>query len=125
MPQKLNIDVRLPLTVGDLLAMALNRRPLFLGVESDNSQNDGANAGAGLRAVDMLEKPIEKISGGELQRVLLGLAIQLKPELLLLDEPSAGIDFQTQKKFYELLAELNRTTGVTIILVSHESDGRV
>src|SRR5262249_11538121 len=59
-------------------------------------------------------------SGGELQRVLLALALQPSPELLLLDEPAAGIDFQHGTKFYELIAELNRKTKVTILLVSHE-----
>src|SRR5207245_7303403 len=43
-----------------------------------------------------------------------------QPELLLLDEPAAGIDFHHEKPFYELIAELNRKTGVTVVLVSHE-----
>ena len=48
----------------------------------------------------MLDQPVERLSGGELQRVLMALALQPKPELLLLDEPAAGIDFQDQEKFY-------------------------
>jgi zinc transport system ATP-binding protein len=68
----------------------------------------------------LLSRPVEKLSGGELQRVLLGLALQPQPELLLLDEPAAGVDFQLQDDFYKLLADLNRATGVTILLVSHE-----
>jgi ABC-type Mn2+/Zn2+ transport system ATPase subunit len=64
--------------------------------------------------------PVEKISGGELQRVLLALATHPNPELLLLDEPAAGIDFQSAEKFYEVIARLNQETGVTIVLVSHE-----
>jgi zinc transport system ATP-binding protein len=52
--------------------------------------------------------------------VLLALALQPEPELLLLDEPAAGIDFKDQEKFYDLLARLNRETGVTILLVSHD-----
>jgi ABC-type Mn2+/Zn2+ transport system ATPase subunit len=52
--------------------------------------------------------------------VLLALALEPRPELLLLDEPAAGIDFQDQEKFYDLLARLNADTGVTILLVSHE-----
>jgi zinc transport system ATP-binding protein len=119
-PQKLNIDVRLPLTVRDLLAMALNQRPLFLGIGRKTRKTMEEVLARVYAPVHLLDKPVEKISGGELQRVLLGLALQLQPELLLLDEPAAGIDFQTQKKFYELLAELNRSTGVTILLVSHE-----
>lgn len=119
-PQKLNIDVRLPLTVRDLLALALQRRPLFLGV----SRKTRSIIESLLRRVNaeptLLEKPVERISGGELQRVLLGLALYPNPELLLLDEPAAGVDFKTDHKFYELLSQLNRETGVTVLLVSHE-----
>ncbi len=116
-PQKLHIDARLPLTVADLLALALQRRPLFLGIRgrtrrvvSEMLRMVGASEG-------LLDKFVEKISGGELQRVLLALALQPSPELLLLDEPARGIDFASQTRFYELIAELNRKTGVTVLLV--------
>jgi zinc transport system ATP-binding protein len=69
----------------------------------------------------ILDRPVEKLSGGELQRVLLALALDPKPELLLLDEPAAGIDFKDQERFYDLLARLNADTGVTILLVSHDT----
>lgn len=119
-PQKLNIDVRLPLTVRDLLALALQRRPLFLGIGRKARLDMEAVLKRVWAPIDLLEKPVEKISGGELQRVLLGLALHPDPELLLLDEPSAGVDFKTDRKFYELLGDLNRATGVTVLLVSHE-----
>jgi ABC-type Mn2+/Zn2+ transport system ATPase subunit len=67
-----------------------------------------------------MDRPVAKLSGGELQRVLLALALRPDPELLLLDEPAAGVDFQDGGKFYDLLARLNRETGVTIVLVSHD-----
>ena len=68
----------------------------------------------------MFDRPVDKISGGELQRVLLALALEPNPELLLLDEPAAGIDFQDQEKFYELIARLNQERSITILLVSHD-----
>jgi zinc transport system ATP-binding protein len=119
-PQKLNIDAKLPLTVRDLLALALQRRPLFLGI----SRKTAAQIDMILERVKaphhLLEKPVDKISGGELQRVLLGLAIHPEPELLLLDEPAAGIDFQALEAFYHTIERLNRESGVTILLVSHD-----
>jgi zinc transport system ATP-binding protein len=51
---------------------------------------------------------------------LLALALEPQPELLLLDEPVAGIDFKDQQKFYDIIADLNRRKGVTVLLVSHE-----
>lgn len=118
-PQKLRIEANLPLTVYDLFGMALSRRPLFLGVsravrERMHKMLDRVGA------LRLLHQPVEKISGGELQRVLLALALNPHPELLLLDEPAAGIDFKDQQAFYELIGDLNRETGVTILLVSHE-----
>jgi zinc transport system ATP-binding protein len=68
----------------------------------------------------LLDSPVDAISGGELQRVLLGLALQPEPELLLLDEPAAGIDFQDQEKFYDLIGRVNREQKTTILLVSHD-----
>ncbi len=119
-PQKLRIEANLPLTVEDLFALSLQRRPLFLGLSRTVRQRTvqllervGAQA--------LLHSPVEKLSGGELQRVLLALALQPEPELLLLDEPAAGIDFKEEEKFYDLIAGLNRRTGVTVLLVSHDT----
>lgn len=118
-PQRLTLDARLPLTVGDFLALTLSRRPLFFGV----SQKVRAKSLAILERVgvpECLDIPLEGLSGGQLQRTLLALALEPQPELLLLDEPATGIDFKDQKKFYELISTLNRETGVTVLLVSHD-----
>lgn len=118
-PQKLTLDARLPLTVKDLLALALSRRPLFLGVsKATTARIVGLLERVGM--VEHIDRPVEGLSGGQLQRVLLALALDPKPELLLLDEPAAGIDFKDQQKFYDLIADLNRYAGVTVLLVSHE-----
>jgi zinc transport system ATP-binding protein len=119
-PQKLHIEANLPLTVRDFLAMALQRRPLFLGLSARTKAllpEMLAQVGA---PQALLDRPVEKISGGELQRVLLALALQPSPELLLLDEPAAGVDFKEQEPFYNLIARLNRERGITILLVSHD-----
>ena len=68
----------------------------------------------------LLHRPVNHISGGELQRVLLALALDPQPELLLLDEPAAGVDFSDQENFYGLLSHLNRDSGLTRLLVSHD-----
>ena len=118
-PQRLTLDARLPLTVGDFLALTLSRRPLFFGI----SKKVAARSRAMLERVgvsECLDVPVEGLSGGQLQRVLLALALEPQPELLLLDEPGAGIDFKDQKKFYELISSINRETGVTVLLVSHD-----
>ncbi len=118
-PQKLTLDARLPLTVRDFLALALSRRPLFLGISrKTNAQIERLLGRVGMST--NIDTPVEGLSGGQLQRVLLALALEPQPELLLLDEPAAGIDFRDQQKFYDLIADLNRGSGVTVLLVSHE-----
>jgi zinc transport system ATP-binding protein len=118
-PQRLTIDPRLPITVRDLMGLALKRAPLFLGL--GRRLNDRLRTMLEpLGVADLLDVPVDGLSGGQLQRVLLALALEPKPELLLLDEPAAGIDFKDQQSFYDLIAGLNRQTGVTILLVSHD-----
>ncbi len=119
-PQKLTIESSMPLTVRDLLGIAMQRRPIFFGFSHSNRDRMAGMlhaVGADLR---LLDKPMEKISGGERQRVLLALALQPEPELLLLDEPAAGIDVSGQEQFYDLISRLNREKGTTILLVSHD-----
>jgi zinc transport system ATP-binding protein len=118
-PQKLSIDAKLPLTVRDLFSLALSKRPLCFGVPRWVTQR----ASVLLERVGMpgiLDHPVDGLSGGQLQRVLLALALQPSPELLLLDEPASGIDFKDQKKFYELISQINDETGITVLLVSHD-----
>lgn len=119
-PQKLRIESNMPITVRDLLGIAMQRRPIFFGFGA----NVKTQMTAMLREVgaheSLLEKPLEKISGGEQQRVLLALAMQPEPELLLLDEPAAGVDVAGQEQFYDLICRLNRERGTTIVLVSHD-----
>jgi zinc transport system ATP-binding protein len=119
-PQRLRIEANLPLTVYDLFGMALQRRPLFLGATCKVRERM-THLLQRVNALNLLHKPVEKLSGGELQRVLLALAMEPHPELLLLDEPAAGIDFKEGEKFYDLIANLNRETGATILLVSHDT----
>lgn len=118
-PQRLAVDPRLPLTVRDLFGLAMKRGPIFFGLgkaltEKIRGQLDQVGV------ADLIDVPVEGLSGGQLQRVLLAMALEPRPELLLLDEPTSGIDFKTQQAFYELIADLNRRTGVTVLLVSHD-----
>lgn len=118
-PQKLRIEGNLPLTVLDLFGLCLRRRPLFLGL----SRSFHHRVHELLRAVGvehLRDRQVDRLSGGELQRVLLALALEPRPELLLLDEPAAGIDFQMQQSFYHLIGELNVKLEMTVLLVSHD-----
>lgn len=118
-PQRLQFDVHQPLTVRELLALGLSRKPIFLGV-SKALRARIHNLLKRVWADKLIDVPVGGLSGGQLQRVLLALALEPPPELLLLDEPAQGIDFHSQNDFYDLISHVNRETGITIILVSHD-----
>ncbi len=121
-PQKLRIEANLPVTVRDMLALTLQQRPLFFGISRSTEGKMLSLLHEVFSPVpeDILNRHVDRLSGGELQRVLMGLAMYPDPELLLLDEPAAGVDFKDQESFYELIKKLNAKKGVTVILVSHE-----
>ncbi len=119
-PQKLRLEANLPLTVRDLLAVSLQRRPLFLGVTARLKKELAGMLDQVGAPAELLDRPMDKLSGGEQQRVLMSLALHPNPELLLLDEPAAGIDFKDKESFYHLIARINKERSVTILLVSHD-----
>lgn len=74
-----------------------------------------------LGILELEHKLIGELSGGQLQRVLLARAIVNDPELLVLDEPTAALDPETRGRFYAMIADINRSRGVTVLLVTHDS----
>ncbi len=118
-PQSLSFDRGLPLTVLEFMVMGIQRIPLWLWIKSDNKDT----AYALLKSVgadSLAKRRLGALSGGEIQRVLLALALQQKPELLVLDEPAAGVDLSGEKMFCELLEELRISQKFSQIMVSHD-----
>ena len=120
-PQQLEFDRSTPVTVMDFMAGALSRRPVFLGV----------SARTRARVMDALERThcaalagraLGALSGGELQRVLLALALTPQPDLLILDEPVSGVDSNGLEEFYQTVDELKHSNHMAILLVSHDLD---
>lgn len=107
-PQKFNQDVNFPAKVSEILNLeccACGNRTKIL---------------KGLGISDLMEKQFKDLSGGQQQRVLIALSMLSSPELLILDEPTVGVDEKSLKEFYELLKYLNETRGMTILFVTHD-----
>jgi len=118
-PQQLEFDPGSPLCVLDLFAAARRRRPVWLGA-GKRMQKHAAHQLARVQADHLLSRRLGDLSGGELQRVLLALALDPMPDLLLLDEPVSGVDQRGLELFYDLVSDLRLQNDLSIILVSHD-----
>ncbi|MDD5678033.1 MAG: metal ABC transporter ATP-binding protein [Kiritimatiellae bacterium] len=118
-PQKLDIDPLAPVTVLDLFAGALARRPIWLG-HSAAIRMKASDMLSVVNAHALLDQRLGQLSCGQLQRVLLALALIPVPDLLLLDEPVSGVDPAGIDLFYRMVSELRRTFDLSILLVSHD-----
>jgi zinc transport system ATP-binding protein len=120
-PQTFTVDSTLPVTVADFLALTRQRRPVCLGIaRATRRAIGGLLARAGISALE--DRPLAALSGGELRRVLLVHALDPEPELLLLDEPAAGLDESAARALEETLVSLRRAARTTILMVSHDFD---
>ncbi|MCP5140913.1 MAG: zinc ABC transporter ATP-binding protein ZnuC [Gammaproteobacteria bacterium] len=109
MPQRLSVPDNLPLTV---------RRFLLLGASRDNQRLQAVCART--HTEHLLAQPMQTLSGGEHQRVLLARALLRQPELLVLDEPVQGVDVTGQADLYALIASLRDELGCGVLMVSHD-----
>ncbi|HWQ61517.1 MAG TPA: metal ABC transporter ATP-binding protein [Negativicutes bacterium] len=71
---------------------------------------------------ELRDRRVGELSGGQQQRVMVARALAANPRLLLLDEPTSGVDFDTSTKIYSLLGQLNQSLGITVVTVSHDID---
>ncbi|CAD5200077.1 ABC transporter in pyoverdin gene cluster, ATP- binding component [Pseudomonas sp. FEN] len=117
-PQLLDFDRNVPMTVNNVMALLGQRRPAFLGSSRfDKAANAEALKRTGVAG--MGAKPFGSLSGGQRQRVLLAQAISPTPRLLILDEPTAGIDETGVRLVEALVAELH-DRGVTVLWINHD-----
>jgi zinc transport system ATP-binding protein len=118
-PQLLDFDRGCPVTVLDFLVMSRQRLPLWLGVRKTHRARAQACL-ARVQADHLIGRELGRLSGGELQRVQLALALQSDPDVLLLDEPVSGVDLVGERLFCDLLEQIQRESKLTMLLVSHD-----
>lgn len=118
-PQQLDFDRSAPVTVLDLFASTSSRRAVWLGTGPQKRKEVQA-ALAVSQSEGLIDRRLGALSGGELQRVLLALALWPTPDLLILDEPVSGVDASGLSLFYDTVLRLRSDFHMAILLVSHD-----
>ncbi len=120
-PQNVSLfDSNFPLSVYEAVSLGLAAKKRWFSRLSreDKLQIDAVMQTASIE--ELQEKNLSELSGGQRQRVMIARALVSQPEILILDEPSTGVDIASQKKFYQFLKQLNTENNLTIIFITHD-----
>ncbi len=118
-PQSPAFDPGDPLSVADLFACCMSKRPAFLGL-SKAMRDKVLECLDRVHATELIDKRVGTLSGGELQRVLLALALEPLPNILILDEPLSGVDVEGIERLMDMLDEIRRTYDLSIVMTTHD-----
>ena len=118
-PQSPNFDPSDPISVADLFSCCMSRRPAFLGL-GKAMEEQVLECLDRVHAKDLLNKRVGTLSGAELQRVLLALALEPLPNILILDEPLSGVDVEGMHSLMDMLDEIRKTYDLSILMTTHD-----
>ena len=118
-PQSPTFDPGDPVTVADLFACCMSKRPAFLGI-SKKMKEKIEECLERVHGEDLINKRVGTLSGGELQRVLLALALEPIPNILILDEPLSGVDVEGMSVLMDMLDEIRQVYDLSIIMTTHD-----
>ena len=118
-PQSPAFDPGDPVSVSDLFACCMSKRPAFLGL-SASMRDKVLECLERVHGEDLIDKRVGTLSGGELQRVLLALALEPMPNILILDEPLSGVDIEGMENLMDMLDEIRETYDLSILMTTHD-----
>ena len=118
-PQSPSFDPGDPVSVADLFQCCTSRRPAFLGATKQQRERV-LDCLSMVHGEDLIDKRVGTLSGGELQRVLLALALEPMPNILILDEPLSGVDIEGQTGLMDMLDEIRRDYDLSILMTTHD-----
>lgn len=118
-PQSPSFDPGDPVSVADLFTCCQSRRPAFLG-QSKAIREKVLECLARVNAEDLIGKRVGALSGGELQRVLLAVALEPLPNILILDEPLSGVDIAGMTTLMDMLDTIRKTYDLSILMTTHD-----
>ena len=118
-PQSPNFDPSDPVSVADLFACCMSRRPAFLGL-GKSMRELVLECLDRVHGKELIDKRVGTLSGGELQRVLLALALEPMPNILILDEPLSGVDIEGMENLMDMLDEIRQVYDLSILMTTHD-----
>lgn len=118
-PQSPAFDPGDPVTVADLFSCCMSKRPVFWGI-SKTMREKIISCLSRVQGEDLIDKRVGTLSGGELQRVLLALALEPLPNVLILDEPLSGVDVEGIEALMEMLDTIRKEYDLSIVMTTHD-----
>ncbi len=120
-PQKAaQMDLNFPITVEEAVRLGIAHKSSLFSMESKEDKAHIESIIEKMGISDLKGRRVSELSGGQRQRVMIARALVSHPQILILDEPNTGVDTHSQRKFYDLLKELNKEEKITILFVTHD-----
>ncbi|MCW6678670.1 metal ABC transporter ATP-binding protein [Anaerococcus sp. NML200574] len=117
-----SVKIAFPVTCREYVSLNLYKDfNIFKKLKKSNKE-DVENIFTSLNIKNLIDRPFNKLSGGQAQRVMIARALVANPDLLVLDEPTVGIDQKSKDDFLKLLVHLNTNHGISILMITHEME---
>ncbi|WP_296111725.1 metal ABC transporter ATP-binding protein [uncultured Anaerococcus sp.] len=114
------VKVAFPVSCREYVGLNLYKEFSIFNTLTKKSKSKIENTFASLKIKDLIDRPFNKLSGGQAQRVMIARAMVNNPDILILDEPTVGIDKKSKEDFLNLLVNLNRHHNISILMITHE-----
>ena len=116
------IKVAFPVSAREYVGLNLYKEFSIFNTITKKSKSKIENTFSTLKIEDLIDRPFNKLSGGQAQRVMIARAMVNNPDILILDEPTVGIDQKSKEDFLDLLVHLNTHHNISILMITHEMD---
>ena len=116
------IKVAFPVSAREYVGLNLYKEFSIFKTITKKSKSKIENTFSTLKIKDLIDRPVNTLSGGQAQRVMIARAMVNNPDILILDEPTVGIDQKSKEDFLDLLVHLNTHHGISILMITHEME---
>lgn len=116
------IKVAFPVSAREYVGLNLYKEFSIFNTITKKSKSKVENTFSTLKIKDLIDRPFNKLSGGQAQRVMIARALVNNPDILILDEPTVGIDQKSKENFLDLLVHLNTHHNISILMITHEME---